>query len=163
MCVIMCHNAFNVWPKTTLLPVWPRDATRLDTPSKTSSLFSVVESVPRPISVLKGKMLVSTLMQGMCCQTLRKQLGKDAIKPLLGRHWEVGIFACSLFTESGGLIMLVLLHPLRNFFVCYNLWLVTASPVGSRCLNLYGSHKRWSTICVYSFQINFGKLVLLLE
>ena len=23
---------FNVWPKTTLLPVWPRDANRLDTP-----------------------------------------------------------------------------------------------------------------------------------
>ena len=30
--VIMCHNVFNVWPKTTLLPpVWPRDAKRLDT------------------------------------------------------------------------------------------------------------------------------------
>ena len=24
---------FNVWPKTTLLPVWPRDAKRLDTPA----------------------------------------------------------------------------------------------------------------------------------
>ena len=32
--VIMCHNIFNVWPKTTLLlPVWPRDAKRLDTPA----------------------------------------------------------------------------------------------------------------------------------
>ena len=31
--VIMCHNVFNVWPKTTLLPVWPRDAERLDTPA----------------------------------------------------------------------------------------------------------------------------------
>ena len=31
--VITCHNAFNMWPKTTLLlPVWPRDAKRLDTP-----------------------------------------------------------------------------------------------------------------------------------
>ena len=31
--VIMCYNVFNVRPKTTpLLPVWPRDATRLDTP-----------------------------------------------------------------------------------------------------------------------------------
>ena len=29
--VITCHNVFNVWPKTTLLlPVWPRDAKRLD-------------------------------------------------------------------------------------------------------------------------------------
>ena len=31
--VIMCHKVFNVWPKTTLLlPAWPRDAKRLDTP-----------------------------------------------------------------------------------------------------------------------------------
>ena len=31
--VITCHNVFNVWLKTTLpLPVWPRDARRLDTP-----------------------------------------------------------------------------------------------------------------------------------
>ena len=29
--MIMCCNVFNVWPKTTLLlPVWPRDAKRLD-------------------------------------------------------------------------------------------------------------------------------------
>ena len=27
----MHHNVFNVWPKMTLLPVWPRDAERLDT------------------------------------------------------------------------------------------------------------------------------------
>ena len=24
-CVITCHSIFNVWPKTVLLPVWPRD------------------------------------------------------------------------------------------------------------------------------------------
>ena len=30
--VITCHNVFNVWPKTTLLPVWPRDGKSLDTP-----------------------------------------------------------------------------------------------------------------------------------
>ena len=31
--VIMCHNVFNVWLKTTLLlPMWPRDAERLHTP-----------------------------------------------------------------------------------------------------------------------------------
>ena len=29
--VITCHNVFNVWPKTTLLPVSPRDTQRLDT------------------------------------------------------------------------------------------------------------------------------------
>ena len=28
----MCQNVFNVWPKTMLLPVWPRDARRLNTP-----------------------------------------------------------------------------------------------------------------------------------
>ena len=32
-CVIVCCSVFNVWPKTTLLlPMWPRDAKRLDTP-----------------------------------------------------------------------------------------------------------------------------------
>ena len=31
MCVIMCHSVFNVLPKTTLLPAWPREAKRLDT------------------------------------------------------------------------------------------------------------------------------------
>ena len=32
VCVITCCNVFNVWPKTTLLlPVWPREAKRLDT------------------------------------------------------------------------------------------------------------------------------------
>ena len=31
--VVMCCNVFSVWPKTSLLlPVWPRDAKRLDTP-----------------------------------------------------------------------------------------------------------------------------------
>ena len=30
--MITCRNVFNVWPKATLLPVWPRDAKRLDTP-----------------------------------------------------------------------------------------------------------------------------------
>ena len=29
-----CHNVFNVWPKTTLLPVWPRDAKRLEAPGR---------------------------------------------------------------------------------------------------------------------------------
>ena len=32
----MCHNVLNVWPKTTLLPMWPRDAQRSDTPVKAS-------------------------------------------------------------------------------------------------------------------------------
>ena len=33
VCVITCHNVFNVWPKATLpLPVWPRDTKKLDTP-----------------------------------------------------------------------------------------------------------------------------------
>ena len=29
---ITCCNVFNVWPKTSLLPVWHRGAKRLDTP-----------------------------------------------------------------------------------------------------------------------------------
>ena len=32
--MITCHNVFNVSPKTTLLPVWPRDANRLDSPGR---------------------------------------------------------------------------------------------------------------------------------
>ena len=32
-CVITRYNVFNVWPKTTLLPVWPRDAKSLDSPA----------------------------------------------------------------------------------------------------------------------------------
>ena len=31
---------FNVWPKTTLLPLWPRDASRLDTPGGVSQSSS---------------------------------------------------------------------------------------------------------------------------
>ena len=32
--VVTCHNVSNVWPKTTLLlPGWPRDSKRLDTPA----------------------------------------------------------------------------------------------------------------------------------
>ena len=34
--MITCHNVFNVWPKTTLLPVGPRDAKRLDVPVRVS-------------------------------------------------------------------------------------------------------------------------------
>ena len=30
---------FNVWPKISLLPMWPRDVKRLDTPATTSSPF----------------------------------------------------------------------------------------------------------------------------
>ena len=34
MCVITCLSVFNVWPKAALLlPGWPRDATRVDTPA----------------------------------------------------------------------------------------------------------------------------------
>ena len=30
--MITCCNVFNVWPKTTLLPVWPRDTKSLVPP-----------------------------------------------------------------------------------------------------------------------------------
>ena len=33
-CVITCRSVLNAWPKTTLLPVWPRDVKRLDTPAE---------------------------------------------------------------------------------------------------------------------------------
>ena len=32
---------FNVWPKTTLLPIWPRDAKRLDTPAKSKQKLAL--------------------------------------------------------------------------------------------------------------------------
>ena len=42
----MCHNVFIVWPKTTLLlPVWPRDAGRWDSPGR-SGLISSLERCP---------------------------------------------------------------------------------------------------------------------
>ena len=42
--LIMCHSAFNVWPKTTLLlPVWPRDAKRVDTPASVDQSLAVEE------------------------------------------------------------------------------------------------------------------------
>ena len=31
--VITCCSILNVWPKTMLLPVWRREARRLDTPA----------------------------------------------------------------------------------------------------------------------------------
>ena len=36
--VIMCHNVFNVWPKTTLLPAWHRDANGEQTPEGGGSI-----------------------------------------------------------------------------------------------------------------------------
>ena len=38
--VITCRNVFNMWPKTTLLPVWCRDAKRLDTRGASEWNFS---------------------------------------------------------------------------------------------------------------------------
>ena len=37
--MITCHTVFNVRPKTTLLPVWCRDAKRLDIPGTGSCLL----------------------------------------------------------------------------------------------------------------------------
>ena len=41
-CVCVCdyvYNVFNMWPKTALLlPVWPRNAKRLDTPAINQTL-----------------------------------------------------------------------------------------------------------------------------
>ena len=46
--MITCRNVFNVWPKTTLLPMWPRDTKRLDTPDlgvpEKPSVFFLVQS-----------------------------------------------------------------------------------------------------------------------
>ena len=40
--MIMCHNVFHGWPKTTcLLSVWPRDPKRLDTPDSHTVLLAV--------------------------------------------------------------------------------------------------------------------------
>ena len=33
-CDYVSRAVFNVWLKTALLPVWPRDAKRLDTPAR---------------------------------------------------------------------------------------------------------------------------------
>ena len=38
---------FSVWPKTTLLPVWPRDAKKLDTPAATRTDLRTEDKEPR--------------------------------------------------------------------------------------------------------------------
>ena len=35
-------------------------------------------------------------------QNFRQQLGKHIVKPLPGRDWEMGTFACSFYTEPRG-------------------------------------------------------------
>ena len=41
VCVITCHSGLSVWPKTTLLlPVWPRDTKRLDTPVRLCQVWA---------------------------------------------------------------------------------------------------------------------------
>ena len=53
-CVITCHNIFNVWPETILLlPVWPRDAERLDTPGLGS--FVMAKACPQSYNLLGEK------------------------------------------------------------------------------------------------------------
>ena len=42
--MFMCHNVFNVWPKTALLPVWPRDAKKLDTLWRVPNMENVVKT-----------------------------------------------------------------------------------------------------------------------
>ena len=59
--MIACCSVFNVWPKTTLLlPLWPRDAKRLDTPEKKMIFFSS-ELVFSPILVPRLSVLIQTL------------------------------------------------------------------------------------------------------
>ena len=45
--VITCHNVFNVRPKTSLLPLWSRDAKSLDTPAGKRNSNSVSHSEGR--------------------------------------------------------------------------------------------------------------------
>ena len=58
VCVITCHNVFNVWPMATLLfPVWPRDAKRLDTPAWRSPRSSSQPSSLTALTSLLGHLL----------------------------------------------------------------------------------------------------------
>ena len=42
---MMCYNVFSVYPKTTLIPVWPRDSQRLDTPERGSLVSTLLYNV----------------------------------------------------------------------------------------------------------------------
>ena len=43
--MITCHNVFNVLPKTTFpLPVWPRDAKRLDSAGSRGTASETIAS-----------------------------------------------------------------------------------------------------------------------
>ena len=46
--MITCRNIFNVWSKTTLLSVWPRDVIRLDIPG-TPQFLTLSSFTPRGV------------------------------------------------------------------------------------------------------------------
>ena len=57
----MCFNVFNVWPKTSLLPVWRRDTKRLDTPAArpkgtVSSIVTNIHIWPFAFKLIKIKL-----------------------------------------------------------------------------------------------------------
>ena len=55
--MIMCPTVFNVWPKTTLLlPVWLRDAKRLDTPARACTCIRASIGLKPPQAAWPNKM-----------------------------------------------------------------------------------------------------------
>ena len=76
--VILCHDVFNVWPKTTLLPVWKRDAKKLGTPanvrgnwlSEVTWLNSTGRQVTRHQMDTAGNLTFISLLFSTCCQSL---------------------------------------------------------------------------------------------
>ena len=49
---------FNVWPKTTLLPVRPRDASRLDTPDRIDRVWQESGLLECDVVMLQNCMLM---------------------------------------------------------------------------------------------------------
>ena len=89
--VITCHNVFNVWPKTTFLPVWPRDTKMLDTPGRE---FPSRSCEPRSLS--RWKAIWSLFLRGNSPSVSEYGLPCAKLHPLTtsggssGRNWSTG-------------------------------------------------------------------------
>lgn len=116
-----------------------------------SQWLSVVESVPRPTSISKGRITFSTEMQTSWKLDSQEAAGKVCSE---ATSREMGIFVCSLwsgpkyiFGERGAP------EPINNFFIYYSpVGLLITSPVteagGPGFCFPSGSHNSWGGRCV---------------
>ena len=110
--VITCHNVFNMWPKTTLLPVWPRDAKRLDT-------------LLQAVAVRKNTFSNYFCLPKYYCifRTIR-----CTSPPNLGGKWGCVLQSeCSLHIYWWNIMLFMLLNILPHFFASKFFFLFSSS------------------------------------